>query len=241
MKKGEKKLPEVLRKAILDNLEWIINDSEILNRLLILENKNQNHKVVDLRDLILKKMKLDFKSLTKIHETTVSAAYNNFLGSSKLHQCILHALDQRSLQGLLDALDGNIRKILGASKIELCLYSEVFPSLEHKNWKLLCKSEMVDLLKFVNLSNKKIVSLSSEPKYDWKKERGATNKVQVASEAFLNLSFYLCRDEQAILAIGSNKKETFSSKKRTDYLKILAKVVSHKLNILLTTQRIAYE
>ena len=40
---------------------------------------------------------------------------------------------------------------------------------------------------------------------------------------------------------GSNKKETFSSNKKTDYLEILAKVVSHKLNILLTTQRIAYE
>ena len=241
MRKGEKKLPEVLRKAILNNPEWIIHDIEILNRLLILENKNQNRKVVDLRDLILKKMKLDFKNLTKIHETTVSAAYNNFLGASNLHQCILHALDQRTLPGLLDSLGGDIRQILGASKIELCIYSEVFSSLEHKNWKSLCKSEMVDLLRFVNLSNEKIVSLSSEPKYGWMRESKATKKFQVSSEAFLNLNFYLCRDEQAVLAIGSNKKETFSSNKKTDYLKILAKVVSHKLNILLTTQRIAYE
>ena len=241
MKKGEKKLPEVLRKAILDNPEWILQDSEILNRLLILENKNQNRKVVDLRDLILKKMKLDFKNLTKIHETTVSAAYNNFLGVSNLHQCILHALDQKTLQGLLDALGGDIRQILEASKIELCLYSEVFPSHENKNCKFLSKSEMADLLRFVNLSNKKIVSLSSEPKYDWKQKSRVTKKVKVSSEAFLNLNFYLCRDEQAVLAIGSDKKETFSSNKKVDYLKILAKVVSHKLNILLTTQRIAYE
>ena len=241
MKKGEKKLPEVLRNAILNNPEWILHDSEILNRLLILENKNQNRKVVDLRDLILKKMKSDFKNLTKVHEKTVSAAYNNFLGVSNLHQCILHTLDQKTLPALLDALGGNIRKILGASKIELCLYSEVSLSLENKNWKSLCKSEMVDLLRFVNLSNKKIVSLSSEPKYDWKQESGVTKKVQVSSEAFLNLNFYLYRDEQAILAIGSNRKETFSSNKKIDYLKILAKVVSHKLNILLTTQRIAYE
>ena len=194
MKKGEKKLPEVLRKAILDNPEWILHDSEILNRLLILENKNQNRKVVDLRDLILKKMKLDFKNLTKVHKTTVSAAYNNFLGVSNLHQCILHALDQKTLTGLLDALDGDIRQILGASKIELCLYSEVSPSLENKNWKLLCKSEMADLLRFVNLSNKKIVSLSSKPKYDWKQESEVTKKVKVYSEAYLNLNFYLCRD-----------------------------------------------
>ena len=241
MRKGEKKLPELLRKAILNNPEWIINDSEILSRLFILENENQNRKVVDLRDLILKKMNLDFKNLTKIHETTVSAAYNNFLGVSNLHQCIIHALDQRTLPDLLDTLAGDIRQILGASKIELCIYSEVFPSLEHKNWKSLCKSEMVDLLRFVNLSNKKIVSLSSEPKYDWKQESRPTKKFQVSSEAFLNLNFYLCRDEQAILAIGSNKKETFSSNKKTDYLKILAKVVSHKLNTLLKTQRIAYE
>ena len=241
MKKGEKKLPEVLRKAILNNPEWILHDSEILNKLLILENKNQNRKVVDLRDLILKKMKSDFKNLAKVHETTVSAAYYNFLGVSNLHQCILHTLDQKTLPGLLDALGGDIRQILGASKIELCLYSEVSPSLENKNWKLLCKSEMADLLRFVNLSNKKIVSLSSEPKYDWKQESEVTKKVKVSSEAYLNLNFYLCRNEQAILAIGSNKKETFSSNKKVDYLKILAKVISHKLNILLTTQRIAYE
>ena len=66
MKKGEKKLPEALRKAILNNPEWILHDSEILNKLLILENKNQNRKVVDLRDLILKKMKSDFKNLAKV-------------------------------------------------------------------------------------------------------------------------------------------------------------------------------
>ena len=103
MKKGEKKLPEVLRNAILNNPEWILHDSEILNRLLILENKNQNRKVVDLRDLILKKMKSDYKNLTNLHETMISAAYNNFLGVSNLHQCILHALDQKTLPGLLDA------------------------------------------------------------------------------------------------------------------------------------------
>ena len=241
MEKGEKKLPEEWRTTILENPQLILRDSEILNQLLISDSKTQANNVVDLRDLLLKNSKVDLENLTRTHKKTVSAAYENFLGVSNLHQCIIHTLDQRTLSGLLDTLGGDICQILGASKIKLCLYSEIFSTVEHQNWKLLCKSEMVNLFRLAKLSGKKIVSLTSEPKYNWDQGELAVDEVKVSSEALLSLNTYLNGDERAILAIGSNNKETFCSSKKKDYIKILAKVVSYQLNILLKGKRVADE
>ncbi|MFL2790919.1 MAG: DUF484 family protein [Paracoccaceae bacterium] len=241
MEKGEKKLPEEWRTTILENPQLILRDSEILNQLLISDSKTQANNVVDLRDLLLKNSKVDLENLARTHKKTVSAAYENFLGVLNLHQCIIHTLDQRTLSGLLDTLGGDICQILGASKIKLCLYSEIFSTVEHQNWKLLCKSEMVNLFRLAKLSGKKIVSLSSEPKYNWNQGELTVDEVKVSSEALLSLNTYLNGDEQAILAIGSNKKETFCSSKKKDYIKILAKVISYQLNILLKRKRVADE
>ena len=241
MGKGEKKLPEEWRTTILENPQLILRDSEILNQLLISDSKTQANNVVDLRDLLLKNSKVDLENLTRTHKKTVSAAYENFLGVSNLHQCIIHTLDQRTLSGLLDTLGGDICQILGASKIKLCLYSEIFSTVEHQNWKLLCKSEMVNLFRLAKLSEKKIVSLTSEPKYNWNQGELAVDEVKVSSEALLSLNTYLNGDERAILAIGSNNKETFCSSKKKDYIKILAKVISYQLNILLKRKRVADE
>ena len=46
MRPSKTKIPEPLRKAIFNNPEWILHDSELLNHLIITERKSGSEKVV---------------------------------------------------------------------------------------------------------------------------------------------------------------------------------------------------
>ena len=124
-----------------------MHDSELLNHLIITERKSGSDKVVDIRDIILQKAKLEGKNLSKSHNSVVSAAYENFLGVSNLHRCIINVLDQKTLLDLLNTLGKDIKKILRASKVKLCIYSNALPNLDHPNWKPLSKLEMINLMR----------------------------------------------------------------------------------------------
>ncbi len=231
------KIPEPLRKAIFNNPEWILHDSELLNHLIITERKSSSDKVVDIRDIILQKAKLEVKNLSKSRNSVVSAAYENFLGLSNLHRCIINVLDQKTLLDLLDALGKDIKKILRASEIKLCIYSKALPNLDHPNWKPLSKLEMVNLMRTAKLSTKRIVSLRSHPKCFCEADGLKSNDKKKFSEAVLSLKTYMRKDDQAILLVGSENKETFNQNNKTDYLNILARVISHNLYHLLEKQR----
>ena len=231
------KIPEPVRKAIFNNPEWILHDSELLNHLIITERKSGSDKVVDIRDIILQKAKLEVKNLSKSHNSVVSAAYENFLGVSNLHRCIINVLDQKTLLDLLDALGKDIKKILRASKVKLCIYSNALPNLDHPNWKPLSKLEMINLMRTAKLSTKRIVSLRSHPKYFCEANGLKSKDKKIFSEALLSLKTYMRKDDQAILLLGSENKETFNQNNKTDYLNILARVISHNLYRLLEKQR----
>ena len=115
---AETKIPEKLRKAIFNNPEWILHHSELLNHLIITEKKYDSNKVVDIHDVIVQKKNLNLENLSKSQDFSISAAFENFLGVSSLHRCIINILDQKTLLGLLDALDTDIGKILQASEIK---------------------------------------------------------------------------------------------------------------------------
>ncbi len=237
MSTAEKEMPEKLRKAIFNNPEWILRDDELLHHLIYTEKKYSSNKVVDIRDVLLQKVNSDFANLSETHDSTISAAYENFLGVSNLHKCIIKILDQESLLGLLDTLGEDIRKILYASSVELYVYGKALPDLEHRNWKTLSRLEMVKLLRSAKLSSKRIVSLHSHQTTLWKTSEFKSQNTKNCSEALLSLKTYLARDDHAVLLLGSENNDTFNEKNKTDYLTILAKVVSHQLHLLLTKQR----
>ncbi len=109
--------------------------------------------------------------------------------------------------------------------------------MEHQNWKPLSKLEMIDLLRSAKLSTKKIVSLRSHQKNIRKANDFKSQDAKIFSEALLSLKTYLRKDDQVILLLGSENEETFNQNNKTDYLNILAKVISHQLYHLLTKQR----
>ena len=237
MMPAETKIPKKLRKAIFNNPEWILHDSELLKHLVITEKKYDSDKVVDIRDVIVQKTNLDLENLSKSHNSAISAAYENFLGVSNLHRCIINILDQKTLLGLLDALDTDIGKILQASEVKLFIYDNSLPEVEHQNWKPLSKLEMIKLLRSAKLSTKKIVSLRSDKKNILKANDFKSQDAKIFSEALLSLKTYLRKDDQAVLLLGSENEQTFNQNNKTDYLNILAKVISHQLYHFLIKQR----
>ncbi|MDG2355414.1 MAG: DUF484 family protein [Paracoccaceae bacterium] len=237
MMPAETKIPKKLRKAIFNNPKWILHDSELLKHLVIAEKKYDSDKVVDIRDVIVQKTNLDLENLSKSHNSAISAAYENFLGVSNLHRCIINILDQKTLLGLLDALDTDIGKILQASEVKLFIYDNSLPEVEHQNWKPLSKLEMIKLLRSAKLSTKKIVSLRSDKKNILKANDSKSQDAKIFSEALLSLKTYLRKDDQAVLLLGSENEQTFNQNNKTDYLNILAKVISHQLYHFLIKQR----
>ena len=119
MFKPTKKISSKLKKALIENPHWILNDFEILDQLITSEKNKTNGNIVDLRDIFLKKTKSQLEDLSKLHTHTISAAYENFLGASNLHRCIIKILEQKNLEKLIDILTTDIKKILQCSVLIL--------------------------------------------------------------------------------------------------------------------------
>ena len=123
MLKAPKKISSKLKKALIENPHWILNDLEILEQLIASEKNKNNGNIVDLRDIFLKKTKSQLEDLSKLHTQTISAAYENFLGASNLHRCIIKILEQNNLEKLIDILTSDIKKILQCSVLILLFSS----------------------------------------------------------------------------------------------------------------------
>ncbi len=232
------RLPIELKNAILENPEWILNDSELMNSLIAVGNKSCSNKVIDLRDYALSQIKSDLKNLSAAHISAISAAYENYLSASNLHQCIIEILDQETLPSLLESLSKQIKPILQVSRIELCINADASINLNHPNLKHVKKFEMLDFLKLVKLTKTKLVVLSSTPLYTWNTGGSKSRDNKICSEAFLSLRTYLGSKYQAVLCLGAENREKFNGDNETDYLQILAKVLSHQLHHLLLKRNI---
>ena len=229
MLKSPKKISSKLKKALIENPHWILNDFEILDQLIASEKNKNNGNIVDLRDIFLKKTKSQLEDLSKLHTHTISAAYENFLGASNLHRCIIKILEQKNLEKLIDILTTDIKKILQCSVLILMFSRKEKVVLNNPYFINIKNEEIKKIIRSAKLTKKKLTRLESNSKKLY------TNKIlngsfpKICSEAMLSLCTY-SEDYNSILILGSSNKNFFSEKNKTDYLDILAKVISIQLN-----------
>ena len=229
MLKTPKKISSKLKKALIENPHWILNDLEILDQLIASEKNKNNGNIVDLRDIFLKKTKSQLEDLSKLHTHTISAAYENFLGASNLHRCIIKILEQKNLEKLIDILSKDIKKILQCSVLILLFSGKEKIVLNNPYFINIKNEEIKKIIRSAKLTNQKITRLESNS------EKLYTNKIlnshvpKICSEAILSLCTY-SDDYNSILILGSSNKLFFSEKNKTDYLDILAKVISMQLS-----------
>ena len=229
MLKNPKNISSKIKKALIENPHWILNDQEILEQLIASENNKKNGNIVDLRDIFLKKTKSQLEDLSRVHTQTLSAAYENFLGASNLHRCIIKILEQKNLEKLINILSTDIKKILQCSVLIL-LFSGKEKVVSNNPYFLKIKNEEIKkIIRSAKLTKKKLTRLESNS------EKLYANKIfnghlpKICSEAILSLCTY-SEDYNSILILGSSNKFFFSEKNKTDYLDILAKVISIQLS-----------
>ena len=228
MLKTPKKISSRLKKALIRNPHWILNDFEILEQLIASEKNKNNGNIVDLRDIFLKKTKSQLEDLSKLHTQTISAAYENFLGASNLHRCIIKILEQKNLEKLIDILTTDIIKILQCSVIILLFSGKEKVVLNNPYFINIKNEEIKKIMRSAKLTKKKLTRLKSNSTELYTKKILNDSSPKIYSEAMLSLCTY-SEDYNSILILGSSSKNFFNEKNKTDYLDILAKVISIQL------------
>ena len=228
MFKPDKKISSKLKKALIENPHWILNDFEILDQLIASEKNKNNGNIVDLRDIFLKKTKSQLEDLSKLHTQTISAAYENFLGASNLHRCIIKILEQKNLEKLIDILTTDIIKILQCSVIILLFSGKEKVVLNNPYFINIKNEEIKKIMRSAKLTKKKLTRLKSNSTELYTKKILNESSPKIYSEAMLSLCTY-SEDYNSILILGSSSKNFFNEKNKTDYLDILAKVISIQL------------
>ena len=229
MLKTPKKISSKLKKALIENPHWILNDLEILDQLIASEKNKNNGNIVDLRDIFLKKTKSQLEDLSKLHTHTISAAYENFLGASNLHRCIIKILEQKNLEKLIDILTSDIKKILQCSVLILLFSRREKVVLNNPYFINIKNEEIKKIIRSAKLTKKKLTRLESNSKKFYANKILNGSFPKICSEAMISLCTY-SEDYNAILILGSSNKLFFSEKNKTDYLDILAKVISIQLS-----------
>ena len=229
MLKSPKKISSKLKKALIENPHWILNDFEILDQLIASEKNKNNGNIVDLRDIFLKKTKSQLEDLSKLHNHTISSAYENFLGASNLHRCIIKILEQNNLEKLIDILTTDIKKILQCSVLILMFSRKEKVVLNNQYFINIKNEEIKKIIRSAKLTKKKLTRLESNSKKLYTNKILNGNFPKICSEAMLSLCTY-SEDYNSILILGSSNKLFFSEKNKTDYLDILAKVISIQLS-----------
>ena len=228
MLKTPKKISSKLKKALIENPHWILNDLEILEQLIASEKNKNNGNIVDLRDIFLKKTKSQLEDLSKLHTQTISAAYENFLGASNLHRCIIKILEQKNLEKLIDILTTDIKKILQCSVLILLFSRREKVVLNNPYFINIKNEEIKKIMRSAKLTKKKLTRLKSNSTELYTKKILNESSPKIYSEAMLSLCTY-SEDYNSILILGSSSKNFFNEKNKTDYLDILAKVISIQL------------
>ena len=229
MLKTPKKISSKLKKALIKNPHWILNDLEILEQLISSEKNKNNGNIVDLRDIFLKKTKSQLEDLYKLHTQTISAAYENFLGASNLHRCIIKILEQKNLGKLIDILTSDVKQILQCSVLILLFSWREKVVLDNPSFINIENEEIKKIIRSAKLTKKKLTRLESNSKKFYANKLLNGNFPKICSEAMISLCAY-SEDYNAILILGSSNKLFFSEKNKTDYLDILAKVISIQLS-----------
>ena len=206
-----------------------LNDFEILDQLITSEKNKTNGNIVDLRDIFLKKTKSQLEDLSKLHTHTISAAYENFLGASNLHRSIIKILEQNNLEKLIDILTSDIKKILQCSVLILLFSRKEKIVLNNPYFINIKNEEIKKIMSSGKLTKKKLTRLESNSKKLYTNKILNGNFPKICSEAMISLCTY-SEDYNAILILGSSNKLFFSEKNKTDYLDILAKVISIQLS-----------
>ena len=214
-----------IKKKIIQNPHFILNDKEIMNVLLNL-NKNNNKDIIDIRDIFIKKMEQELKLLKKKYSNFLDTTIENSTSIEAVHKSVINLLNAKDIDNFLSILDTKVKKILKIDKITILLLGKKNNIKKFKNLKFFYeKSEMIKLYNIPIKHQKTPIQRKIIKIID--------NKEKIfGSEIILPFNFE-DKIQKGFLILSSNNEKKFNTNLENSFLLFFSKVLYISINKLL--------
>lgn len=112
-----------LRDRILAAPEAVLEDRDVMNALVIANERAMGANIVDLRGIAMQRLETRLDRLEDTHRSVIAAAYENLAGTNQVHRAMLQMLDPLSFEDFLKGLSGEVAQTLRVDCMRLVLES----------------------------------------------------------------------------------------------------------------------
>ena len=226
------KLNEDIRQRILKNPDLVLLDKEIFLSLINEKNFSDDAKIVDIRNVFLKRLGAKLEKLKNANDKILRHAYENQLSVNKIHKCCLSVRSSQSLQELSMTIFDEFPVFLKITSVKLVLGKAIKFDENIKNIVKVSQEKLLNFSKFVGLTQSRLVILRDNLEYKQRADLGLNpSESDVESEAVLSIK--IKNKVVGFIFLESSDKKTFSIDQATDYLEFLSKIISLQLEFFL--------
>ncbi len=112
---------EALRAQILENPELILEDPELMTALLGADDDDgaNGRNIVDLRSRLVQRLEERLEKLEETNRVVIAAAYENLASTNQVHRSLLALLDAPDFAGFLKVLGEDVMHTLAIDVVRL--------------------------------------------------------------------------------------------------------------------------
>mgnify|MGYP001185541686 CR=1 FL=1 len=226
------KLDEDIRQKILKNPDLVLLDQEIFLSLINEKNFSDDAKIVDIRNVFLKRLGAKLEKLKNANDKILKHAYENQLSVTKIHKCCLSVRSSQSLQELSTTIFDEFPVVLNITSVKLVLEEAIKFEGNIKKIVKVSQKKLLNFSQFVGLTQSRLVILRDNIEYEQRADLGLNPyEADVESEAVLSIK--IKNKVVGFIFLESSDKNTFSIDQATDYLEFLSKIISLQLEFFL--------
>lgn len=116
--------PGDIRAEILADPSLILDDREVMEKLISASAAPGGRKVVDLRGALVTRLEQRLSKLETTHRSVIAAAYENLAGASQIQRAVLLLLEQQSFTGFLRTLTLETPELVAVECARLCIETD---------------------------------------------------------------------------------------------------------------------
>ncbi len=114
-------LPSDAREKILSQPGAILDDAELMQALVVANERAMGSNIVDLRGIAMERLENRLDRLEDTHRSVIAAAYDNLAGTNQIHRAILRMMEPVDFESFLHVLSAEVSEILRVEAITLAL------------------------------------------------------------------------------------------------------------------------
>ncbi|MFK7876630.1 MAG: DUF484 family protein [Paracoccaceae bacterium] len=121
--KTSPKIDTALRDAILERPSVILDDQDLMQALIVANERAMGANIVDLRGIAMERLEHRLDRLEDTHRSVIAAAYENLAGTNQVHRAILRMMDPVDFEPFVQNLGKEVAEILRVDSVKLILES----------------------------------------------------------------------------------------------------------------------